>query len=99
MGRAQWATRWTQRARTSQALHSTVSSSQDDSEWKQHQQQRASMSCGRRVVHHLVAATLVAHWPHHGGASLPFPLAKTSEEVQPAQPRRGLEGEEAPWLN
>jgi len=31
------------------------------------------MSCGRRVVHHLVAATLVAHWPHHGGASLPFP--------------------------
>merc|ERR1712066_567783 len=73
MGRAQWATRWTQRARTSQALHSTVSSSQDDSEWKQHQQQRASMSCGRRVVHHLVAATLVAHWPHHGGASLPFP--------------------------
>merc|ERR1712190_616866 len=54
-------------------LHSPVSSSQDDSEWKQHQQQRASMSCGRRVVHHLVAATLVAHWPHHGGASLPFP--------------------------
>ena len=31
------------------------------------------MSCGRRVVHSLVAATLVAHWPQDGGASLPFP--------------------------
>ena len=45
------------------------------------------MSCGRRVVHHLVAATLVAHWPHHGGASLPFPPLT----LTPGQDLRGGE--------
>ena len=64
-----WATHWTPPALTSQgSLQSTVSA-QDDSEWMR----RAPMSCGRRVVHSLVAATLVAHLPQDGGASLPFP--------------------------
>merc|ERR1712037_619646 len=68
--RAGWETHWTPPALTSQgSLQSTVSA-QDDSEWMRH---RAPMSCGRRVVHSLVAATLVAHWPQDGGASLPFP--------------------------
>ena len=68
--RSGWETPWTPPALTSQgSLQSTVSA-QDDSEWMRH---RAPMSCGRRVVHSLVAATLVAHWPQDGGASLPFP--------------------------
>ena len=67
--RSGWETPWTPPALTSQgSLQSTVST-QDDSEWMR----RAPMSCGRRVVHSLVAATLVAHWPQDGGASLPFP--------------------------
>jgi len=64
---------------------------------------RAPMSCGRRVVHSLVAATLVAHLPQDGGASLPFPpltltpgadLRGGARGAGQAEAPEGLEGEE-----